>query len=122
MIFSQGMLQPTLPRLVARSLEERLRIMPAVVVTGARQSGKSEILHWRTSIGEEVDFVIEAGDRLLPVEVKATGRPCLRDARHLFAFRREYGGRARAGLLIYTGPALEWLTSDVLAAPWWKVL
>ena len=83
---------------------------------------RAEILYWRTSIGEEVDFVIESGGRLLPVEVKATGRPRLRDARHLLTFRKEYGGRSRAGLLIHTGPALEWLTPDVLAAPWWKVL
>ena len=33
----------TLPRMVAGVLTERLRIMPAVVVTGARQSGKSTL-------------------------------------------------------------------------------
>ena len=81
-----------------------------------------EVLHWRTSAGEEVDFVIEAGDRLLPIEVKATDRPRLRDARHLRTFRKEYGGQARAGLLIHTGAATQWLAPDVLAAPWWKVL
>jgi predicted AAA+ superfamily ATPase len=32
-----------LPRLVAASLAERLRVMPAVVVTGARQTGKSTL-------------------------------------------------------------------------------
>jgi predicted AAA+ superfamily ATPase len=32
-----------LPRLVAQSLAERLRVMPAVVVTGARQTGKSTL-------------------------------------------------------------------------------
>ena len=32
-----------LPRFVARSLAERLRVMPAVVVTGARQTGKSTL-------------------------------------------------------------------------------
>src|SRR3990172_8563564 len=32
-----------LPRLVARSLAERLRVMPAVVVTGARQAGKTTL-------------------------------------------------------------------------------
>jgi predicted AAA+ superfamily ATPase len=31
----------TLPRLVGAALSERLRVMPAVVVTGARQTGKS---------------------------------------------------------------------------------
>ena len=81
-----------------------------------------EIFYWRTSIGEEVDFVIEAGDRLVPIEVKATERPRLRDTAHLRAFRAEYGDRARAGLLLHTGTALEWLAPDVLAAPWWRVL
>jgi hypothetical protein len=36
MIILQAMDDPTLPRLVANSLRDRLRIMPAVVVTGAR--------------------------------------------------------------------------------------
>jgi predicted AAA+ superfamily ATPase len=33
----------TLPRLVGTALSERLRVMPAVVVTGARQTGKSTL-------------------------------------------------------------------------------
>ena len=81
-----------------------------------------EVFYWRTSIGEEVDLVIEAGGRLLPVEIKATGRPRLGDARHLRTFRNEYGKKARAGLLLHTGRTLEWLAPDVLAAPWWRVL
>jgi predicted AAA+ superfamily ATPase len=81
----------------------------------------SEILYWRTAAGEEVDFVVETGGRLLPIEVKATARPRLRDAAHLRSFCHEYGNAARAGLLLHTGTTLEWLTPDVLAAPWWMV-
>jgi len=83
---------------------------------------RAEVYYWRTTIGEEVDFVIEAGGRLLPIEVKATGRPRLGDATHLRTFRAEYGRKARAGLLLHTGSTLEWLAPDVLAAPWWRVL
>jgi hypothetical protein len=83
---------------------------------------RAEIGYWRTASGEEVDFVIEAGDRLLPVEVKATGRPRLADCTHLRSFRKEYGRKARAGLLLHGGSAIEWLAPDVLAAPWWRVL
>lgn len=83
---------------------------------------RAELGYWRTSIGEEVDFVIEAGGKLLPIEVKSTTRPRLADATHLRTFRTEYGKKARAGLLLHTGNTLEWLTPDVLAAPWWKVL
>lgn len=82
----------------------------------------ADILYWRTTIGEEVDFVIETGSSLLPIEVKTTSRPRLRDTRHLRTFRAEYGERCRAGLVLHTGDTIEWLTPDVLAAPWWRVL
>ena len=82
---------------------------------------RAEVLYWRTAIGEEVDFVIEAGDRLLPIEVKATRRPRLRDVANLRTFRAEYGCRAKTGLLLHGGTTVEWLAPDVLAAPWWKI-
>jgi predicted AAA+ superfamily ATPase len=83
---------------------------------------RAEIGYWRTVNGEEVDLVIESGGRLLPIEIKATARPRLADAKHLRAFRAEYGDAARAGLLLHTGNSVDWLTPDVLAAPWWKIL
>jgi len=83
---------------------------------------RAELGYWRTAIGEEVDFVVECDDRLLPIEVKAAARPRLGDAAHLRSFRAEYGRRARAALLLHTGSTLEWLAPDVLATPWWRVL
>jgi hypothetical protein len=82
----------------------------------------TQITYWRTAAGEDVDFIVEAGGKLLPIEVKATARPRLADARHLRSFRAEHGRKALAGLLLHTGTTLEWLTPDVLAVPWWKVL
>ena len=82
----------------------------------------ADILYWRTTVGEEVDFVVETGDSLLPIEVKSTARPRLRDAAHLRTFRAEYGERCRSGLLLHTGEMLEWIAPDVLAAPWWMVV
>lgn len=86
------------------------------------RSARAEVLYWRTAAGEEVDFVIEAGDRLLPIEIKATARPRLRDTTRLRSFRKEYGGQARAGLLLHSGETVEWLAADVLAVPWWRVI
>jgi predicted AAA+ superfamily ATPase len=83
---------------------------------------RAELGYWRTSIGEEVDFVVETGGKLLPIEVKATTRPRLADAANLRMFRVEYGKTSRAGLLLHAGSTLEWLAPDVLAAPWWMVL
>ena len=83
---------------------------------------RADLGYWRTTVGEEVDFIVETGGKLLPIEVKATTRPRLADAAHLRTFRAEYGKKARAGLLLHTGTTLEWLAPDVLAAPWWSVL
>ena len=82
----------------------------------------TEVMHWRTAGGAEVDFIVETQDRLLPIEVKATTRPRLGDARHLRTFNAEYAGQTRIGLLVYGGDTIEWLAPDVLAVPWWRVI
>jgi predicted AAA+ superfamily ATPase len=86
------------------------------------QIPRPEILYWRTTNGEEVDFVLEWKGRVLPVEVKATSRPRLTDARGLQAFRAEYPDLSRAGLLLHTGTETGWIAEGVLAAPWWRVI
>lgn len=83
---------------------------------------RAEIFYWRTASGEEVDLVIESQGTLLPIEIKASEHPRLSDAKKLRTFRKEYGKKSRAGLLLHTGTAIEWLAPDVLAVPWWKVL
>ena len=83
---------------------------------------RADVFYWRTAAGEEVDLVVEVAGRLLPIEVKATARPRLADTVSLRSFRAEYGKRSRAALLLHTGTTLEWLASDVLATPWWRVL
>jgi predicted AAA+ superfamily ATPase len=87
-----------------------------------RLSRPPEIFYWRTATGEEVDFVVEAGRALIPIEVKATPRPRLDAARHLRTFRDEYKGRCRTALLLHTGTVTEWLAPGILSAPWWRVL
>jgi len=81
-----------------------------------------ELAYWRSKIGEEVDFVIEDGGRLLRIEVKATSQPRLGDCTLLRAFRQEYGHKARAGLLLHTGRTVEWLIAKVVVAPCRRLL
>ena len=83
---------------------------------------QADVFYWRTRTGEEVDLVIEAGDQLMPIEVKSTSRPRIRDTSHLRAFRGEYADRSASGLLLHTGSNLEWLTPDVLAVPLKKII
>ncbi len=83
---------------------------------------RADVCYWRTSTGEEVDLVVEYDGQLLPIEVKSTPRPRVTEARHLLAFRKEYGKRALPALLLHTGSGICWLTEGVLAAPWWMVM
>jgi predicted AAA+ superfamily ATPase len=83
---------------------------------------RPQVMYWRTVNQEEVDFVIEAGSKLLPVEVKATARPSHRDARHLMTFRSEYGKAVLGGLVLHAGEDVFWLAEGILAAPWWRVV
>ena len=85
------------------------------------QLQRPEVLYWRTTAGDEVDFVVEWNGRLLPIEIKATTRPKVRDTRSIRIFREEYGNAALPGLLLHAGTETSWIRSDVLAVPWWRV-
>ena len=74
------------------------------------------ITHWRTSNGREVDFVVETGRRLIPVEVKATPRPSSRDLAGLNAFLDTYEA-APFGVVACPCPAPKVLSSRVIALP-----
>ena len=97
-------------------------VLQDLLVWRDSRSSRADVLHWRTTTNEEVDFVVEAEGALLPIEVKATRRPRLRDVAHLHSFRREYGRAARSGLLLHGGDTLEWIAPEVLSAPWWMVI
>ena len=86
------------------------------------RSEQAEVLYWRATTGEEVDFVIEAGKSLVPIEVKTTTRPRLDDARHLATFREEYKKKCRTAMLVHAGDRAEWLAPGILAVPWWQIL
>ena len=81
-----------------------------------------ELFYWRTTTGEEVDFVIEWNGMLLPVEVKTAKTPRLADTRHLQSFRAQYKRTSLPALLIHAGNDVRWLTDGVFAVPWWMVV
>ena len=80
-----------------------------------------EILYWRTTTDREVDFVIESGNRLLAIEVKAAV-PRYADTTGLRLFREEYADQFAGGLLLHGGHEVRQMSEGILAAPWWRVL
>jgi predicted AAA+ superfamily ATPase len=79
---------------------------------------RAAIYYWRTSTSREVDFVIEHGRKVLPIEVKLNGKPTPADAANLLAFLDEHP-QAAGGVVVHGGDELFRLHSKVVAVPWW---
>ena len=79
---------------------------------------RAAVHYWRTTTGNEVDFVLEHGKKLLALEVKITANPTVRDIRNLLLFMDKHPETVR-GVLVHSGNAIKWLHSKVIALPWW---
>ena len=80
--------------------------------------GEVPRLHfWRTAGGHEVDFLLEDGGKLIPVEAKLTATPRPEHARGIERFQALFGDRAAPGLLVCLCRERFRLTSSVDAVP-----
>lgn len=76
-----------------------------------------QIYFWRTAAGTEVDFIIEAGGRLVPIEVKlsATPRPAMAAA--IKSLQEDFGEKVMPGYVVHPGDMRLPLGSNVIALP-----
>ncbi len=76
-----------------------------------------QVYFWRTSAGLEVDMVVEAGGKLIPIEVKlsATPRPAM--ASTILTFREGLGEKAGPGYVVHPGDVRLPLAPNVAALP-----
>ena len=79
-------------------------------------SPRPRIFHGRGQTGVDVDFVLERGQELLPIEVKHTARPGSGEAAGLHRFLERYRA-ARHGILLHAGTETARI-GRVLAVPW----
>jgi len=80
-----------------------------------------QVYFWRTSAGLEVDLVVEAGGRMIPMEVKlsATPRPAM--AGGIRAFQVDLGQKAGPGFVVHPGNVRLPLAPQVVALPFAEV-
>jgi hypothetical protein len=80
-------------------------------------TGASRYYFWRTAAGAEVDLVVERGDRIVAVEVKAARSLRHRDMSGLRALQSDTGPRFQMGLLAYLGDEVRVLGERLVALP-----
>lgn len=78
-------------------------VLSEIVRTLTHRGIGPRISFWRTSAGSEVDFLIETGQQLIPIEVKLSATPNLRHARAIDVLKRDLGDRLLPGYVVHPG-------------------
>jgi predicted AAA+ superfamily ATPase len=86
----------------------------------SRSHGKRITLNfWRDLEGREVDWVLTNSNKIVPIEVKWTNRPSIKDARHLKTFLSDY--KLKTGYIICRCSKPRKLDEQVIALPWQEI-
>ena len=80
-----------------------------------------QLYFWRTVAGTEVDIVVEAGAKLVPIEVKlsATPRPVMAAA--VKTFQKDFGDKSMTGYVVHPGDITLPLGPGVTALPFYRL-
>ena len=92
-------------------------VLSEIVRTLTHRGVEPRVYFWRTMAGTEVDFVIETGGKLVPLEVKLSATPRQTMARAINTFQRDLKEAARSGYLVHPGDVRLPLGPDVTACP-----
>jgi predicted AAA+ superfamily ATPase len=80
--------------------------------------GGGKLFHLRTKDGAEVDYIIDRGDALTPIEVKWTENPTSQDARHLLTFLAEHPKQATRAYIVCRCSRPAQIHEKITALPW----
>lgn len=88
------------------------------LIKGFYDQGKiPRVFWWRTSHGEEVDFVVEDQGRIIPVEVKISARANTEMAKGLLSFSKLFKDKTDKAWLVYLGQEKTVISEKVMALP-----
>jgi len=96
-------------------------VLSEIIKTLTHRGIDPQIYFWRTVAGTEVDIVVEADAKLVPIEVKlsATPRPAMASA--VKTFQKDFGDKVLAGYVVHPGDITLPLGPGVTAMPFSKL-
>lgn len=92
-------------------------VLSELLRTLVHRGVEPQIFFWRTATGTEVDFIVDTGRGLVPIEAKLTSTPRPGMAGGIRAFRGDLGQRATRGYVIHAGGIRLPLGPDAMALP-----
>ena len=93
-------------------------VLSEIVRTLVHRGLSPDVYFWRTSAGSEVDFVLDTGKKLVPIEVKLSSTPKATIASAIKEFRGHLGDRAAKGFVVHPGEIRLPLGPDATAIPY----
>ncbi|WP_457755878.1 ATP-binding protein [Thermodesulfatator indicus] len=103
---------PCYPALVETFLVEEIAKLLAYFEPQAR------LFYYRTHAGAEVDLVIEFGEKLIPIEIKASATVSLKKMAGLKQFLKDFKEKAPFGLAVYQGKEFVKIAPNIALVPW----
>ena len=92
-------------------------VLSEIVKTFLHRGEEPQVYFWRTSAGQEVDFVVETGGKLIPIEAKLSATPKPAMAAGVLAFQKDFGAKASRGYVVHPGTVTLPLVPGVTALP-----
>ena len=92
-------------------------VLSEIVKTLTHRGIDPQVYFWRTSVGAEVDIVVETPGKLVPIEVKLSATPRPTMAMSIKTFQQDLGERAAAGYVVHPGYVRLPLGRTVTALP-----
>lgn len=92
-------------------------VLSEIVKTLTHRGIDPQVYFWRTAAGTEVDIVVEAGAKLVPIEVKLSATPRSAMASALKTFQRDFGDKVLEGYVVHPGNITLPLGSGITALP-----
>ena len=92
-------------------------VLSEIVRTLTHRGMDPRVYFWRTMAGTEVDFVVETGTGLVPIEVKLSGTPRPGMAASVRLFQRDLADTATPGYVVHPGDIQLPLGAGVTALP-----
>ena len=92
-------------------------VLSEIFKTLLHRGEEPQVYFWRTSTGVEVDLLVEAGEKLIPIEVKLSATPKPSMAAGIHTLRQDLGDKIAPGYVVHPGDTRLPLGDGVTALP-----
>ncbi len=92
-------------------------VLSELIKTYTHRGGRPSVYFWRTTAGAEIDFIVDTGSRLVPIEVKLSSTPRRSMASSITKFRQDLPKLTSEGFVVHPGSVSSPLSKGVRSLP-----